>query len=359
MCKVSNVIFVNEKYQILEKVELRTLPVVNCISPDATRLQSKYRMEYSLLLNEFTNKLDNSEDSKRVLNFNHQQHVNGKLKLSKLLDGSNVSITYSNEEIDPETKDEHTKIRVSRKPAYLKGSRFLMIMQAHAKERRMKSEEARKRREAIEREREEIRLAAEEKERLILEEEKRHRIKVYWRKRREEKELEIKKQLDRNRYVAQMEIVEAFNQNRLEKQVMNKFKNIIKYKIRTERAAHKMSLRIIYRSIFTSWRDYTASMIEERKIKNADEWYQFRVKEHVFGTWMDEMLKSRLVLGKKLQKAEAHFNWYLKWKALEHWRCLYEMNKIEEECETRRHHWKTKLKQLIPHFSSKLENLYM
>lgn len=304
-----------------------------------------------------TSKLENPEDIKRMIEMHRQQR---KLKLSKLLEDVNVTKNGPENEMDLVAKSEDVinqpkNNKVMQKPNHSKGGRFLSEMQAHATERQMKNEEARKRREESEREKEALRLATEQEERSTHEEAKRQRIKEYWRKRREEKELESKKELDRAKFWAQIEVAQIFDRNRLMKQAMNKFKNIIKWKIRNENVAHEMSFRIGYRNSFARWRNFTIAAYEERKIKVADDWRYFRMKERAFRTWKEVAYQCRMMFEKKLQQADAHYIWYMKWKVLEHWRHLHEINDIENECERRRQHWRSKINELIPHLPTKTE----
>lgn len=315
-------------------------------------------MEFShSILKVHTSKLENPEDIKRMIDLNRQQRISSKYKLSKLLENVKVIESHRKEETDAKSEDviNQPKTKVLQKPGHLKGARFLSEMQAHAMERRMKNEEARKRREENEREKETLRLAAEQKESLLREEAKRQRIKEYWRKRREEKDLEIKKELDRSKCLAQNQLAQAFDRNRLLKQAIEKFKNIIKWKCRNENLALKMSVRMVYRNSFDRWRNFAIAAQEERKNKMVDDWRYFRMKEQVFRAWVDVTCQTRLVLEKKLQQADAHYIWYMKWKILEHWRHLHEINDIENECDRRRQHWRHKINELIPHLPTNSE----
>lgn len=45
----------------------------------------------------------------------------------------------------------------------------------------------------------------------------------------------------------------------------------------------------------------------------------------------------------------------MKWKALEHWRHLHAILKIEKETEERRERWRSKIYELIPDYTPNTE----
>lgn len=175
-------------------------------------------------------------------------------------------------------------------------------------------------------------------QRLLDEEAKRQRIKEFWRKRREEKELEAKKALERMKYLADLEKAKAFNRERLLKQAMKKFRNIVQWKIRNKSVSAVMRRRIIFRNIFVKWRQFTIRVWEERKERAitfynrhclkmawsrwqqeylilqskqmvADDWFHLRLSERAFHAWERVTAQTRFVLEIKKTQADSHFNW--------------------------------------------------
>lgn len=170
------------------------------------------------------------------------------------------------------------------------------------------------------------------------EEAKRQRIKEFWRKRREEKELEAKKALERMKFLADLEKAKAFYRERLLKQAMNKFRNIVQWKNRNKKVSAEMRRRIIFRHIFGLWRQHTIRVWEERKERAisfynrsclkmawsrwqqdylilqskqmvADDWFHLRLSERVFQAWERLAAQTRLIFEIKQKQADAHYNW--------------------------------------------------
>lgn len=175
-------------------------------------------------------------------------------------------------------------------------------------------------------------------QRLLDEEAKRQRIKEFWRKRREEKELEAKKALDRLKFLADLEKAKAFNRDRLLKQAIVKFRNIIQWKIRNQKVSTEMRRRLIFRNNFVSWRQHTTRVWEQRKEKAitfynrhclkmawsrwqqeylilqskqmvADDWFHLRLCERAFRAWERVTAQTRLIFEIKQRQADAHYNW--------------------------------------------------
>lgn len=173
---------------------------------------------------------------------------------------------------------------------------------------------------------------------MLDEDTKRQRIKEFRRKRREEKELEAKKALERVKFLADLEKAKAFNRERVLKQAMKKFRNIIQWKIRNKNASVSMRRRIILRNIFIKWRQYTIRVWEERKERAikfynrhclritwsrwhqeylilqskqmvADDWFHLRLSERIFHAWERVTARTRFIFEIKQRQADAHFNW--------------------------------------------------
>lgn len=167
---------------------------------------------------------------------------------------------------------------------------------------------------------------------------KRQRIKEYWRKRREEKELEAKKAMERMKFLANIQVAKSFNRQKLLQRSMNKFKNIVKWKKRNLKMSTEMHRRIITKKYLIQWRKHTIAVYEERKKKAmafynhlcmksaweqwmkcflvtqskkmlADDWFHLRLSERVFQAWERVTAHSRFVFEIKLKQAEAHYNW--------------------------------------------------
>lgn len=170
------------------------------------------------------------------------------------------------------------------------------------------------------------------------EEAKRQRIKELARRRREEKELEAKKALERMKFLADLEKAKAFNRERLLKQAMKKFRNIVQWKIRNQNVSTEMRRRVIFRNIFMKWRQHTIRVWIQRKERAisfynrhclktawlrwqqeylilqskqmvADDWYNLRLSERIFRAWERKTAQTRLIFEIKQKQADAHFHW--------------------------------------------------
>lgn len=167
---------------------------------------------------------------------------------------------------------------------------------------------------------------------------KRERIKEYWRKRREEKELEERKAIEKMRFLTNLERAKTFHRFMALKAVIEKFKNIVRWKNRNLRVCKELRHRIICREFFNKWRQITQKIWTERKLiaENcynrhcvkmawsawqecylimqskkllAEDWYHLRLTGEVFRVWERVTAQTRLVMEVKQKQAEAHFNW--------------------------------------------------
>lgn len=170
------------------------------------------------------------------------------------------------------------------------------------------------------------------------EEAKRERIKKYWRKRREEKEIEAKKLAERMKYLANLELCRAFYRARILKQAMEKFKNLLKWKLRNKKECLKLRRRIISREYFRQWRKNTLDIWEERRATAdayynrhcmkiawaqwqqaylvtqnkqllAEDWFHLKLSERLFRAWAGIAAQTRLAFETKVKLAEMHFSW--------------------------------------------------
>ncbi|XP_031622944.1 uncharacterized protein LOC116340532 [Contarinia nasturtii] len=359
-----------------------------------------------LLIRTYNNKLKTQQDiiELQKIKLQRQQRIITEMKLSKLLEDTNDAENHLKEELSIVAKTGCQNSRSKAKCLQIAGNlkdkdddmkselqakgitapKFLIEMQARALEREMRHQEAQRRREALEREKEALKMAAEEEKRRLDEEAKRERIREYWRKRRLEKEIEAKKALERMRFLTNLELAKAFNRSHLLKWAMEKFKNIVRWKHRNKHVSTELRHRMLYRDYFHRWKKHTNRIWEERKAKAdacyhlhcklmawakwqecymimrrkvwlADDWFHLRLSERVFRAWNCVTAQTRLIFEIKTRQAEAHFNWYMKWKVLEHWRRLHAILKIEKDTEERRERWRSKIYELIPDYTPNVE----
>lgn len=140
------------------------------------------------------------------------------------------------------------------------------------------------------------------------------------------------------KFLADLEKAKAFNRERLLKQAMTKFRNIVHWKIRNKNVMHEMRRRIISRNIFMKWRQHTVRVWEERKERAisfyncrclkiawsrwqheylilqskqmvADDWFHLRLSERAFKAWERITAQTRLIFEIKQRQADTHFNW--------------------------------------------------
>lgn len=140
------------------------------------------------------------------------------------------------------------------------------------------------------------------------------------------------------KFLADLEKAKAFYRERLLKQAMKKFRNVVQWKIRNKKVSTEMRRRIILRNIFMKWRQHTVRVWEERKERAisfdnrrclkmawsrwqqeylilqskqmvADDWFHLRLSERVFQAWERITAQTRLIFEIKQRQADAHFNW--------------------------------------------------
>lgn len=167
---------------------------------------------------------------------------------------------------DLQDDTEHTEIQARG----LRAPKFLIEMQARTMEREMKHRQAKERREYLDWEKEQIRLAAEDAKRLQDEEAKRKRIDELRRKRREEKQLRIQRELDRQKHLEDLERSKQFYRIKFLKFVFNGFRRLIEMKRQNERLSSDFNCRLIKQKHFRIWRDRVRKIWIERKAKADD-----------------------------------------------------------------------------------------
>lgn len=169
---------------------------------------------------------------------------------------------------------------------------------------------------------------------------KRQRIRDLKRKRREEKELEAKRALERMKYLTDLEKAKSFNRFRYLKRAIDKFRNLLKWKKRNEELSNAFRRRLISQKWFSKWRKYTEIVWQERKSKAdifyrkhclrlgwtnwqnfylvehskkllADDWYELHLTERIFRIWHSKMIYRRMTFEVKQKQADAQYNWYV------------------------------------------------
>lgn len=147
------------------------------------------------------------------------------------------------------------------------------------------------------------------------------------------------------KYLADLEKAKSFHRYRYLKVAIDKFRNLIKWKKRNERASIEFRRRLLCRIWFTNWRTYTQRVWQKRKLKAdlcyrqhclrlgwkiwqkfylvehskkllADDWYDLHLSERMFRTWHCKMVYRRMTFEVKQKQADAHYNWYEKKKNL-------------------------------------------
>lgn len=140
------------------------------------------------------------------------------------------------------------------------------------------------------------------------------------------------------RFLENMERAKSFDQNRLLKMAINKFRNLVKWKHRNIKVSKELRYRIICRDYFKKWREITAKIWTERKAKAdacynlhlkmatwaswqqlfliaqskkmlAEDWFNYKITERVLRAWDRITAQTRLKIEIKEKQAEAHFNW--------------------------------------------------
>lgn len=176
-------------------------------------------------------------------------------------------------------------------------------------------------------------------QRLEDEDCKRRRIVELRRKRHEEKQRKIQKEMDRMKYIADVERAKQFYRFRTLKFVFRKFRNLIKWKRRNEKISKEFNCSVIKRNILFKWKDHVQKIWNNRKAKAdqfysrhclelgmnlwkkyylvehskqlvADDWYDMRLTERVFHRWNRITELRRMSFEIKRKQAEAHHEWY-------------------------------------------------
>lgn len=75
-----------------------------------------------------------------------------------------------------------------------------------------------------------------------------------------------------------------------------------------------------------------------------------RLSESVFRHWDNFTRHQRCIEEVKIRQAEAHYNWHLKWRVIEHWQRLHAILQLERETDERRQKWRLKIWELLPDY---------
>lgn len=263
--------------------------------------------------------------------------------------------------------------------------KFLVQMQERALERNLRHERAKERRRQIEREREEEKLAQEEEKRREDEEVKKARIEALREKRRREKQEKLRREQERQTWLMNCRRANDFYRVHLLKIYgIGAFRKLLERKRRFESKAMKFRKLLRMRICFRKWRNYTKSiwevkhrkaeefhvvfmmrqamrlwkgnhLMEKGKLLVATDWYEMRLNERFFSLWVARTKQEKIIMETKMKHAEAHYNWHLKWRSIEHWQRLHAILHLEKEIEARRQRWRNKIWELLPDYSPNLD----
>lgn len=175
-------------------------------------------------------------------------------------------------------------------------------------------------------------------QRLEGEAAKRQRIDELRRKRHEEKQRKIQQEMERMKYIADIERAKQFDRFRTLKWVFRKFRNLIRWKKRNEQCAEEFWRTAIKIKFLLRWKERVNYVWDERK-KRADihyerhcvagafklwrvyyfaehgkwlvavDWDDMRISERYFRVWNFVTAQRRMVYEIKEKQAEAHYGW--------------------------------------------------
>ncbi|XP_059610789.1 golgin subfamily A member 6-like protein 6 [Phlebotomus argentipes] len=261
---------------------------------------------------------------------------------------------------------------------------FLAQMQERALERTMRHERAKERRRQLERDREEQKNAQEEEKRREDEEAKRVRMQELKEKRRREKQEKLRREQERQVWLQNCKRANEFYCRHLLHFGLTAFRRMLQRKRRFEAKASHFRRVLRMRICFRRWRGHTKSiwdakhrkseafhgtfvlrqavrlwkashLMEKGKLLVAVDWYEMRLNERFFGLWVARTRQEKIVLETKMRHAEAHYNWHLKWRSIEHWQRLHAILRLEKETEARRQRWRHKIWELLPDYAPTLD----
>lgn len=330
-----------------------------------------------------------------------QERIITELKLSKLSDDAKEAKTDLKNEIRNVIRTGDVKSRSKAKCLQIIGNlkeetdeeyenklhalgcgipRFLTDMQARASERNTKHAEAQERRLKIEKEKEDAKIALEEAKKLEDEKAKMERMEALRDKRRKEKLQKIIKEKERLIRLENFKRANEFRRFKLLTRFgMDRLKKLILIKKKNEKKSKELRKKSLLNFGFVKWKLYTVQiweyrknqadlfykkylmilclrmwkehhLLEQSKMLVAIDWYEMRISEHILREWKIISKQTKMIEDFKMKHAEAHHNWNLKWKVIEHWHRLPTINKIEKETESRRQRWRLKIWELLPDY---------
>lgn len=75
-----------------------------------------------------------------------------------------------------------------------------------------------------------------------------------------------------------------------------------------------------------------------------------RLAERTLRHWDGWTRHQKCVEAVRMRQAEAHYEWHLKWRVLDHWQRLRQMLQLEKETDERRQRWRVKIWELLPDY---------
>lgn len=158
------------------------------------------------------------------------------------------------------------------------------------------------------------------------------------RKRLAEKELKILKAQQRLKSLIDLEKAKEFDRIRLMAHAIDKFRNIIQWKVRNQNESDELRQRIILRNVFEKWKRHMIHVWGDRKERaiahhnrhclkvawkrwqqdysiarshkwTAQDWFDMRLSERVFRAWNHEIAQTMRLMEMKRMQADIYYNW--------------------------------------------------
>lgn len=292
------------------------------------KIQRQERMITEMKLAKFSEMLKESKNDMKM------ELMNAKRGNTKLRVKARCIQMVANIKPDPEEEERRMLLAQG-----LVVPKFLQKMQDRAFERLSRHQEARERRLRLEHEKEEMKNAADLSRRLEDEEVKRKRLLEMRDKRRQEKLAKILREQERQRNLENLKKARDHYARNLMKHLGFKVFELL---IRLKRTNHKKSMihrrKLCMKKCFNLW-FINAKIVWDNKRAQADrlhelsllrsciqiwkhvhnihkskflvaiDWYEVKVTEKLFKSWVQYTKISRFIGNTKLKKAEAHYNW--------------------------------------------------
>ena len=292
------------------------------------KIQRQERMITEMKLAKFSEMLKESKNDLKM------ELLNAKRGTTKLRVKARCIQMVANIKPDPE-EEERRKLQAQG----LVVPRFLQKMQDRAFERLSRHQEARERRMRLENEKEEMKNATDLARRLEDEEVKRKRHLEMREKRRQEKLAKILKEQERQQFMENLKKARDHYARSLMKHLGFKAFELL---IRLKRTNHKKSMihrrKLCMKKSFNLWfintkivwdnkRAQADRLHEMSQLKSciriwkhvhhchkskflvAIDWYEVKVSEKLFKSWIQFTKISKFIENSKMKKAEAHYNW--------------------------------------------------